>query len=231
VSEKVQRELLSLYDGEIAFNDASFGAFLEELRRLDLYDSSIIILVSDHGEEFYDHGWWQHGETLYREQLDVPLIIRFPSGWRAGTKASFIAQHIDLLPTIVDYVTAHEPAGVQGRSLLPGLDDPAHAPERPAISYLKLWGAEMESITYGNAKLVRNLGGLKVRPPPPEQMFDLEKDPKELHNVAYEQRTRAGFLRSILASQHNSVSSRLPSEGGPLPQAVREQLRALGYGS
>jgi arylsulfatase A-like enzyme len=230
-SETVQRQLISLYDAEIAFNDASFGAFLDELRRLDLYDSSIIILVSDHGEEFYDHGWWQHGETLYREQLDVPLIIRFPSGWRSGTKASFVAQQIDLLPTIIDYVTGHEPAGVQGRSLLPWLDDPAHAPERAAISYLKLWGAKMESITYANTKLVRNLGGLTLQPPPPEQMFDLTNDPKELHNLAYEQRARAGFLRSLLTGERNTGFSRLPGETGPLPQAVKEQLRALGYGS
>ena len=70
--------MISLYDAEILETDRAFGALLERLRALDLYQGSLIALVSDHGEEFSEHGGWSHGRTLYQEQLEIALIVRFP---------------------------------------------------------------------------------------------------------------------------------------------------------
>ena len=117
LDESVRNDLVSLYDAEIAFNDEQFGRLIDELVRQGLYDSTMILVVSDHGEEFFDHGWWQHGKTLYQEQLGVPLVIRFPGGEGAGRVVGEIAQHIDLFPTILDVAGVPAPVALPGRSL------------------------------------------------------------------------------------------------------------------
>ena len=70
--------LLDLYDAEIAFNDDSFGALLRRLEDLGAYDDTLIVVVSDHGEEFKEYGKWRHGANLFPATLHVPLIVKFP---------------------------------------------------------------------------------------------------------------------------------------------------------
>ncbi|MEM7355101.1 MAG: sulfatase, partial [Acidobacteriota bacterium] len=72
---EITADLTALYNAEIAFNDRSFGALIDRLRQLGLYDDAVIIFVADHGEELHDHGSWSHGSTLFQEQLRVPLIV------------------------------------------------------------------------------------------------------------------------------------------------------------
>src|SRR5262249_38129382 len=76
--------LRALYEGEVRYADRQFGIFLDLLRYLDLYDDSLIVLVADHGEEFYEHGGFDHGRTLYEELLHVPLIIKLPNSKGGG---------------------------------------------------------------------------------------------------------------------------------------------------
>jgi arylsulfatase len=95
-------ELVALYDAEVAAADTSFGALLDELGRRGLADETIIVFVSDHGEEFADHGGFEHSRTLYEEVLRVPLIVRAPGF--APRRVAASAQHVDLLPTLLDLV-------------------------------------------------------------------------------------------------------------------------------
>ncbi len=83
----VARELGALYDAEIAFNDHHLGRLLDHLKAENLYDSTIVLVVSDHGEEFYEHEYWGHGITLYEEQLRVPFVLKLPHQMSAGQVA------------------------------------------------------------------------------------------------------------------------------------------------
>lgn len=111
------RGLRDLYDGEITYWDQHFGALMEDLRRRGLYDDTLIIVTSDHGEEFADHGGFWHGTTLYDEQIHIPLFVKLPGNERAGTHVSHWVQSIDLMPSILTRVGLDIPEGVQGGSL------------------------------------------------------------------------------------------------------------------
>ncbi len=80
------RDAAALYDAEIAENDAAFGELVDELERRGLAETTAVLLTSDHGEEFYEHGGWKHGFTLYEEQLRVPFVLRLPGRAHAGAR-------------------------------------------------------------------------------------------------------------------------------------------------
>ncbi|MEJ2084357.1 MAG: sulfatase [Acidobacteriota bacterium] len=107
--------LRALYDGGVAYADRQFGRFIDLLRHLNLYDSSVIILTSDHGEEFFEHGGFDHGRTLYEELLHIPLIVKLPHGYQAGARLSTRASLVDITPTVLAL------AGLKG-SLLDSFD-------------------------------------------------------------------------------------------------------------
>ena len=91
----------TFYDAEILFSDSLLGDFFYLLKDLDIYDNSLIIFLSDHGEEFYDHKKWEHRQTMYEEMLRVPIIIKFPNGIKTGINTKRLARLIDIMPTIL----------------------------------------------------------------------------------------------------------------------------------
>ena len=106
------------YDGEIATADDIVGKFLGFLKERRLYDSSLVVLLSDHGEGLGDHGEEEHGLLLYREDLHVPLMLKLPGGRRSGTRVARPVGLVDLFPTITALVGVSPPAGLPGISLL-----------------------------------------------------------------------------------------------------------------
>lgn len=100
---------LALYRGEVSFADQQFGRFLELLKVLDLYENSVIAFTSDHGEEFLEHGGFDHGKTLYREVVEVPLVVRFPAGLGAGRTLDQRIATIDLPATLAKAGGAESP--------------------------------------------------------------------------------------------------------------------------
>jgi arylsulfatase A-like enzyme len=227
--ESRREDLAALYDVDIAFNDESFGALLRKLRALGLYDSSLIVLVSDHGEEFYEHGGWQHGETLYREQLDVPLIVKLPGQEGAGRVVSAPVQLVDLVPTILAYLGEDPPAGLQGRNLLPAMRVSGDEPwDRDwAFAHLDLDGREKEAVVTEELSLVETLAG--DRPRPAAELFDRSRDPGEQRNLARERPIAVAYLRSLLLAAKLAAPSPLPREEAEVSEKLEGQLRALGY--
>jgi arylsulfatase A-like enzyme len=221
-------DLIALYDAEIASDDARFGGLVAELKRLDLYDSAMIIVVSDHGEEFADHGWWEHGRTLFEEQLRVPLIIKFPNGRGAGRRTTATAQHIDILPTILEQAGVAVPALLPGRSLagtLNGSFDGSVA----AMSYLNLDGNEFDSTVQDRWKLIRQHRQSYGNPLPKTELFDLARDPGEQQNLVDEDPVRVGYLKTLARAATTEESRRLRPKRAVLSESVKEHLRALGY--
>ncbi len=108
------------YDQEIYFNDRSFGALLEKLKQLGLYDEATVVITSDHGEEFFDHGGYGHGMTLYHEQVNVPLVIKTPL-ILPGERSERV-QLADIYPSIIDMLGIGAPYTLSGDSILQPLD-------------------------------------------------------------------------------------------------------------
>jgi arylsulfatase A-like enzyme len=108
----------SPYDGEVAAADAVVGELLRQLRAAELYDRSLILLLSDHGEGLYDHGDYEHGLLLYREALQIPLLLKLPFAERGGSTVERPVGLIDVLPTLLELLDVEVPAELPGRSLL-----------------------------------------------------------------------------------------------------------------
>lgn len=115
--------IIALYDGEIAFTDSYIGRLMEYLKHLGIYENMMVILTSDHGDEFFEHGCKGHRNNLFDETLKVPLIIKFPSG---SASSSLLRKRInqqvsivDIVPTFLDYLNITPYNILNGRSLLP----------------------------------------------------------------------------------------------------------------
>jgi arylsulfatase A-like enzyme len=225
----LREELIARYDREIRFVDKEIGRFLQFLKERGRYDDALVVVVSDHGEEFDEHGWWRHGKTLYQEQLHVPLLVKWPGGAFAGKRVSATAQHIDLLPTLLDIsgqAPSQDEGGLPGRSLWRVAAGEAADAPAVARSYLRLDGREVESVTVGGQKLVRYF--TYDREKPAFELFDLRSDPSEKTNRAGEEFGKGvDFLRGLL---------RLPPRGPEVSRApvhldeeTERRLRALGY--
>ena len=110
-------EARNRYDAEIAHNDRSIGALLEKLEQLGILDNTLVVVVSDHGEEFLEHGWTTHGHSLYQEQTHTVLIFRHPKLLPAPLRIDEPAQLIDVIPTILDLLDIPAAGIIQGQSL------------------------------------------------------------------------------------------------------------------
>src|SRR5262245_8683513 len=222
---EIRRGLLALYDAEIAANDAAFGALLDLLVRRDLWQDTLIVFISDHGEEFFDHGGWEHGKTLHSEMLDVPLIIRIP-GLGNGRVVERQAQHADVMPTVLTALGLPVPAAVEGHSLLPWIrgDGAPGGEEEEAFSWLDEFGFRGASVTTPAWRFIES------RSPTLERtLFDRRADPGERRDLAPGRPVRTGFLATRLRLADRPRAGDLKPAEGRMNAEVRQQLRALGY--
>ncbi len=208
----------SPYDGEIAAADAVVGDLLDELRRLGVYDRSLIVFLSDHGEGLGEHGEEEHGLFLYRTTLQVPLIVKLPGGADAGASVARPVSLVDVFPTILEGLGLPVPEGVDGRSLLrpPDGDRPERALYAETLyPRLHFGWSDLAAVIRGSHQY--------IDAPRPE-LYDLEADADQLVDLAEARPELAGDLASILAGWERTM------EG---PEAVdaetRRQLAALGY--
>ncbi len=226
VDPRERAQLESLYEAEIAHNDHQFGLFLDELRARGLYDGALIVLVSDHGEAFWEHGQRGHGKTLHEELLQVPLLTKAPHQ-HEPRRIESLAQHVDLLPTLADYAGVDLPSDLNGRSLRPlmELGDGAVDGEPPAIGVSAgLFGT---AIRQGRWKLVKRKGAQN-----PLALYDLEVDPGETRSVAREHPILVRYLLEeaarVEAETLRNMAADEPEER-EISEDKADELRALGY--
>jgi arylsulfatase A-like enzyme/cytochrome c-type biogenesis protein CcmH/NrfG len=223
------------YDGEIAFADEQVGRLLRFLKEKGIYRNTVIVLCGDHGESLGEHGEKTHGFFIYNATMHVPLIIRLPENAAARVIGDPVSL-VDLMPTVLGAVGLEVPSQVQGRSLLPELQADLHRNDLHRNDQ-----ASRDRVLYGETYLPRlhfNWSELRasentkyhfIDAPRPE-LYDLAKDPGEVHNLFAEKKAVSEEMRAKLAGmiRDYSAGKELAEKTGLDPDLM-ERLKALGY--
>ncbi|MDX9734992.1 MAG: sulfatase-like hydrolase/transferase [Thermoanaerobaculia bacterium] len=225
---RYRRAGVSPYDGEVMYADEIVGRLFDELRRLDLFERSLIVLLSDHGEGLGDHGEADHGVLLYREVMRVPFIVKLPGQEGGGRRVNDPVQLVDLNPTLREWVGLPPRPEQRGTSLLATLRG-GPAPGDRRVYGESLYGRlhfgwkELFSLTDSRFKLI-----LAPRP----ELYDVEKDALERHDLL------AGGSPGVEASTERDrlhralrvlIGSGAPKAPNPVDEEEVARLRALGY--
>lgn len=203
------------YDGEIAYADAIVGQFLDYLRTTKLYDQAIIILLSDHGEGLGDHGEDQHSILLYREAIQVPLIIKLPNGNRRGTSVEGPVQLTDIAPTVRALAGGKWNASYAGRSLFGADSSPRKVFSETMYPRIHLGWSDLESLIDGRYHYIAG---------PQPELYDLVADPAERYDLARQDRGTAASMQGEIAK----LTKPLRATENVDPEAAK-MLAALGY--
>ena len=232
--------LKNLYDGEIAYVDRELGRLFDGLKAQGLYEGSLIIVPSDHGEAFYEHGHWQHSETLYEEMIRVPLIVKWPiDALVRPVRIEDLVSLIDLFPTILE-VAGLPSADTQGKTLARYLTPSKPARSGTAVSEVIWWSSEQTgkkvALRSRNLKYIATFRGepgddLAIGKMAREELYDLTVDPEEKNNLETSDDMTA-FREELRAHLEKARRFRAEQQSGGavvIDETIREQLRALGY--
>jgi len=234
-----KRYVQALYRGDIARTDRVMGGLLETLRSEGILDRTIVVVLSDHGEDFWNHDMRRspgHGHSVYEELLHVPLFVRAPGIVPANVRVATPFSLIDIAPTLVEMCGLAPVSGFQGRSIAASL----HAGREP--DPVPVWA---ESVEYGPDRFAIRQGRYKaiVVPRPdlvhgeytpathPLELYDVERDPLERINLAGEAPEEA---RALVAKVADRARKKIrPGTDDALPDDSSDELlktlRSLGY--
>jgi choline-sulfatase len=228
------------YDGTVAWCDELVGRLVDALRQAGTLDNTLIVLTSDHGEALGEHGEDVHGYFVYEATMRVPLIMRGP-GVKAGAQIAGVARTVDLFPTIVELAHLGGAATpTSGRTLVPaltGLDSATSAASLTAggtaLADAASFGESlMPLLQYGWSDLrsVRDGRWKYILAPKPE-LYDLDRDPGEQHNLVDGEPAKARALRGSIEARLKTEQSAARSESAAagIPPELLERLGALGY--
>ena len=188
LSEDEQREIIQAYYASITYVDGQVGKLLVELDRLGLTDSTIILLLSDHGYHMGQHGLWQKSD-LFEGGVRTPLIISAPGVSKPGTATSSLIEFVDLYPTVVELAGLKKPDYLSGKSLVPILKNPEHIIRNSAYTLAPTFSKAYPELHY------RNIIGYTIRTDRfrytqwgpdgvlGEELYDYDNDPSELTNL------------------------------------------------
>jgi arylsulfatase A-like enzyme len=226
-------QALAKYDAAVRYTDAAIVPLLDAIRRSPLGERTLLVVTSDHGEAFHEHGYTGHGRTLHEEVLRVPLLVWSPGLVARGRRVAGLVGLIDTAPTILDLLGLPLPSGIAGISLAAQVRadrSPGALPERPLFSENTLHDIYRLVIRWPRWKAMWDGADLKL--------FDLERDPSEnVVDPIGSQKDRATAVRAEFEAQCARQRAELAAAGAPrpetppaLPDPGRErQLRALGY--
>jgi arylsulfatase A-like enzyme len=225
--EAAIRRAEQLYDGEVAYTDSEIGRLLEALDASGRAETTLVLVTADHGEEFFDHGDYEHGHTLYDELLHVPWILRQKGRLGPRTITAPVGL-VDLGPTVCGLL------GIAPRARLAGHDRSAavlgtrEASAAPLLAYGSFWGAPLESLRDAEYKLIK-------RPEPGGkerlELYHWSVDPREQDDLAARDATRRDRMRQDLALLGEVLGKKGAGAGTKvvLPPQEEARLRALGY--
>jgi len=234
-------DLLVLYDAAVRRADENLGAMIQLLRDRGQWDNTLFLVTADHGDEFGEHGGWQHDQSVYEELLRVPLIVRLPGGRFAGLRVTDPVSLVDVVPTILDYLNRPDLAeGCRGRSLMPLITGnrlpPADEPLVTAVRMNRKKFYRPWRQSRGDVNVVlrqRDHKGIWNAEIETFELYDLASDPGETRNLATAQpelaSTMVEYARRWLADCGRQATTTAPTDRENLDPETLERLRSLGY--
>jgi arylsulfatase A-like enzyme len=235
-TKRDKERIEALHDGEISYHDEYFGRFLAKLRELGLDQNTLVVVTSDHGEEFQEHGSWGHGHSVYQELLGVPLIFRWLGVLPADVRIGPVVSTLDIAPTVLEATDVPIPEPFEGRSLLGFMR--GDWPPGPHVAFSDFLD-HRRVIRGGDWKLI-------IRGDLSHVLFDLDNDyweQEELDGGSHPIVQR--YLRTLhgqflgAEDRRRWLAASVPSPGGRKPALSEEkqemtpelcrQLVALGY--
>ena len=246
----------ALYDGKIKYVDGYIGLLIDKLESLNLLDKTLIVITSDHGEEFYEHGTEGHGEQFYDEVLLVPLIFHLKDIVPKKTVINDQARVIDVMPTILDILNITTPKNIEGTSLVPFFKENANthlsafteAADYHGIvnrfdlssirtlkyKYIHYPTIEKDALAY--LKSMEKETGLPAEQynPGEGELYDLLKDPGEQSNIIDLKSSVASDLKEEIKSlmkknQKKNITKDKIAETVVIDKVTKEKLESLGY--
>jgi arylsulfatase A-like enzyme len=231
-----RQEIVELYDKAVQVADQNLGEVVAALQAKGVWEDAVFGLISDHGEELLDHGYWLHDQSLHDELIRVPMLLRIPGLTDGGRRLQGPVQLIDLAPTLADLVGTVAPGAWQGRSILGRAAGGSGEASQPAFSerintrkydarILAAQGDREVALVDDDWKLVDHYEVGE------QSLFDRKADPGELKDLSAEMPAVAESLSARLESWRLELTGAEaePPRSVELDSAELEALRALGY--
>jgi len=222
LSPAAQEAVRTLYDGEVRYLDDELGKLLEVIHAK--WPNTLYIILADHGEHFWDHGYVGHGLTLYEEEVHVPFLLKGPGLAPRSVDAN--VETINILPTVAQILGLTPNPAWQGRSLFSNKDNENRAVFCRTRGPWAACNTDLEMVGLCNLKAILDRRRNRV------ELYDLTADPLEKHDLALERPKDVEAMRALVEA-HRGENERMRQQGAPLsvplPPDVLEQLQRLGY--
>ncbi len=238
-----KRHVIAMYDGAIAYVDEQVGRLLGALTRLGLNERTIVVITSDHGEELFDRGGFEHGHSLQKEIVRVPLIMGSSRPGGQPVRVRQLVRHIDVYPTIMARLGIDPPSSLMGRDLGPSIVNPDLDWLLPGVTESVMYGPPQVSLEQGTMKLivmepaVRSHHARQLRAFPALRDFaesgrtvfyDLARDPGEREHLVTHP-LLARFVSRLEEQRTRRVARVLDEDAEVLDEEELEAFRSLGY--
>jgi choline-sulfatase len=220
--------ITALYDGGVAYTDKCLGDMFAMLKQFGLYDNSLIILTSDHGEEFQEHGFMLHDNPYYYEELvRIPMIIKLPGTDTKGKVVNGLVESIDFMPSILDMLNVKDTPVTQGTSFMKLIDNSETQPKDFVFGYSVIPEKRgcRAFIRDRRWKLIcKNMQKKNLF-----KMFDLSKDPLEKTDLMDNTNEVAQQLKARLLDKYTKLEKPAKQQQVPMSPERLEKLKSLGY--
>ena len=225
-------KMRNAYISDIEHLDTHLARLFDGLKQRGLYDNTLIVFVSDHGEEFFDHNGWWHGQTLYNELVHVPLLLKLPGGAKGGAVNEDIARHIDLAPTLLQFAGLAAAPGMSGQPLVDAQGNFTNANITWSYAENDFEDNILQAVRSRDHTLIHANEG-NPRGTKPVELYDRKADPAEKNDLAGtpEVAEAQQQLDKTLADYQRTSRENAPEPTGPaqLTDEMKEQLEGIGY--
>jgi arylsulfatase A-like enzyme len=228
------------YDAEVMAIDAALGRMMAALAERGIDHEALVVITADHGEEFYDHGSFGHGRTLFEEVLRVPLIVRTPRQKR-GRVIERLVSSVDVAPTLLDVIGLERPDTLEGLSFAHHLDSPKKGTSLRRF-LARLWDAPRKPAVFSEhhpqtpsdapsprVTVVRDRSKVIVWSDGRQDFFSLADDPHEQHADGVGAKERSKLVTTLGKLRQRVLRNRTAAEKRTIDPRTRDALRALGY--
>jgi arylsulfatase A-like enzyme len=224
ITDAEQRDLMAAYDGGIAYLDQQLGILFDALRRAGLYEHTLIIVTSDHGEAFGEKALLEHGTSVYQDQVHVPLLIKFP-GQREPAEQTGLVSGVDLYPTVMEAVGAPVGRYLAGVALQRASTQLTRVIFTESYPF-SAWPVNPRFRRTERA-MIRDCWKFILSSDGDRELYNLSIDSGENRNVMSEQREVAAQMEAVLSAWQKNLA---PVNGPPgLDKDTLDRLKSLGY--